>query len=293
MSTPSGMFGTPGAGPTTQKEPICPGERTADGPRNATRRADSQPTSAGYPKDRPVPFGPGNPAFLLSVLMPVYNERATLPVILSRVLAVDLTKEVIIVDDGSTDGTRQYLLTHVASVHPNVRLVLHPGNRGKGAALRAAIPLAAGAVCLIQDADLEYDPQDYRRLLRPIREGWADAVFGSRFLAAGERRPRLSWHTVGNRLLTGLSNLTTHLKLTDMETGCKVVRTELLQRLGLVSDGFEIEPEITARLAQVRARICEVPIRYHGRGYAEGKKINWKDGVHAVRTILRQRSRHS
>lgn len=227
--------------------------------------------------------------FKLSVLMPVYNERATVQIILDRVLAVDLPKEVIIVDDGSTDGTREHLRSLIDGSCAGVRLVLHDVNRGKGAAVRTAIPMATGTVCVIQDSDLEYAPCEYPQLLRPILEGSADAVYGSRFLATGAGRPRFSWHALGNGILTKMSNLLTNLDLTDMETGYKAVRTELLQSLRLASNGFEIEPELTARLAAVGARVCEVPISYSGRGYADGKKINWPDGVHALWSILRCR----
>jgi glycosyltransferase involved in cell wall biosynthesis len=229
------------------------------------------------------------PGFKLSVLMPVYNEYTTLPAILERVLAVDLPKEVIIVDVGSTDGAREHLITQVDGFYPNVRVVFHEANHGKGAAIRTAIPLATGTVCVIQDSDLEYNPDEYPRLLQPILDGRADAVYGSRFLAEGPLRLHFSWQSAANRILTTMSNLATNLKMTDMETGYKVVRTELLQSLKLVSDGFEIEPELTAKLARVRARICEVPVSYSGRGYAEGKKIHWRDGVRALWSILRHR----
>jgi len=227
--------------------------------------------------------------FLLSVLMPVYNERDTLLEIIHRVRAVDVPKELIVVDDGSTDGTVDLLRTEVEGVFPEVRVVYQPANRGKGAAIRAAIPLATGAVSLIQDADLEYDPSEYAVLLAPILDGRADVVYGSRFIGGGAHRVHLYWHYVGNQLLTTLSNMCTNLNLTDMETCYKVCRTEVLQSLTLRSDGFDIEPELTAKLARARCRIYEVPISYSGRNYSEGKKIRWQDGVQALWTILRYR----
>ncbi|MBI3910768.1 MAG: glycosyltransferase family 2 protein [Armatimonadetes bacterium] len=226
--------------------------------------------------------------FKLSVLMPVYNERATLLKILTRVRSVKIPKEVLVVDDGSTDGTRELLRTEVEGRWPEVRVFYHSRNMGKGAALRTAIPHATGDVCLIQDADLEYDPQEYPRLLAPILDGRADAVFGSRFLG-GPHRVLFFWHYLGNQVLTSLSNMFTNLNLTDMETCYKVCRTELLQSLALKSCGFEIEPEITAKLARCRARIYEVPISYSGRDYSEGKKIGWRDGIKALISIMRYR----
>lgn len=226
--------------------------------------------------------------FRLTVLMPVYNERKTVLEIIRRVLAVEIPKELIVVDDCSTDGTRDLLREEVERKIPEVRVVYHERNRGKGAALRTAIPLATGAVCLIQDADLEYDPAEYPVLLQPILDGRADVVYGSRFLG-GPHRVLLFWHYLGNQVLTFLSNMFTNLNLTDMETCYKVCRTELLQSLPLRSNGFDIEPELTAKLAKKRARIYEVPISYSGRDYSEGKKIGWKDGVRALWCIVRFR----
>lgn len=231
---------------------------------------------------------PFPPEFKLSVLMPVYNERATLLEILDRVRAVPIPKEILIVDDGSNDGTREILRREVDGRWPEVRVFYHERNAGKGSALRTAIPHATGDVCLIQDADLEYDPREYPCLLEPILDGRADAVYGSRFLG-GPHRVLFFWHYVGNQVLTTLSNMFTNLNLTDMETCYKVVRTDLLQSLRLRSRGFEIEPELTAKLARRRARIYEVPISYSGRTYEEGKKIGWRDGLKALGSIVRYR----
>ena len=220
----------------------------------------------------------------LSVVIPAYNETATVERLLRRVREVPLNLEVIVVDDGSTDGTRE-LLTELE--HELIdQLVFHEKNAGKGAALRTGFRRATGDVVVVQDADLEYDPYELPILLEPILSGRADAVYGSRFLG-GPHRVLFFWHSVGNRLLTLLSNMLTDVNLTDMETCYKMVRRELLQSLPLSARRFGIEPELTARLAQAGARIYELPISYHGRSYAEGKKIGWKDGVSAFWSILR------
>ena len=221
----------------------------------------------------------------VTIVVPVYNEAPTVERLLRRVAAVEVPKEVIVVDDGSTDGTRD-ILPGLRDAGLIDRLLLHDRNRGKGAALRTGFARATGAVTVVQDADLEYDPGEIPRLLEPILDGRADAVYGSRFLGS-PRRALFFWHTIGNRSLTLLSNLLTNLNLTDMETCQKMVRTDLLQSLPLTVDRFGIEPEITARLAQAGARLYELPISYDGRTYAEGKKIGWKDGVSAIWYILR------
>jgi glycosyltransferase involved in cell wall biosynthesis len=222
---------------------------------------------------------------LLSVVIPCYNEVATIETLLRRVREVPLRIEIVVVDDGSTDGTRDKLpeLERAGLID---RLVLHEQNQGKGAALRTGFAQATGDVVVVQDADLEYDPAELPHLLEPILAGNADAVFGSRFLG-GPHRVLLFWHSVGNRFLTLMSNMLTDVNLTDMETCYKMVRRDLLRSFPLSANRFGIEPELTARLAQSGARIYELPISYHGRSYAEGKKIGWRDGVSAIWYILK------
>jgi glycosyltransferase involved in cell wall biosynthesis len=222
---------------------------------------------------------------ILSVVIPCYNEARTVEGLVRRVRELPLQTEIVIVDDGSTDGTRE-ILNRLKAEGVVDRLVLQPQNRGKGAALRTGFAAATGDVVVVQDADLEYDPAELPGLLQPILQGKADAVYGSRFLG-GPHRVHLFWHYAGNRGLTFLSNILTDLNLTDMETCYKMVRRDLLVTLPLKCDRFGIEPELTARLAQAGARIYEAPISYHGRTYAEGKKIGWKDGVAALWHIAR------
>ena len=221
----------------------------------------------------------------LSVIVPVYNEARTVAALIERVRMVDLNIEIVCVDDASTDGSRD-VLQRLKEQGQIDRLAFQERNRGKGAAVRRGIQEATGDVIVIQDADLEYDPEDLVDLMMPIVEDRADAVFGSRFLG-GAHRVLYFWHRLGNGVLTLLSNMMTDLNLTDMETCYKMVRADLMKSLPLQTDRFGIEPEITARLAQARARIYEVPITYHGRTYAEGKKIGWKDGVAAFWHIFR------
>ena len=223
----------------------------------------------------------------LSVVIPVYNERATVVELLARVEAVDVgfAKEMIVVDDCSTDGTREVLQ---GLARPGLRVLLQERNQGKGAALRRGFAAAEGDIVLVQDADLEYDPAEYPQLIAPILTGRADVVYGSRFLG-GPHRVLLYWHSLGNRVLTTLTNMVSNLNLTDKETCYKVFRRETLQRLRLRSDRFGFEPEVTIKLAKLRARIYEVPISYAGRDYSEGKKIGWRDGLAALFHIVRFR----
>lgn len=220
---------------------------------------------------------------LLSVIMPVFNEKDTILEILDRVKSVPIDKEIIVVDDYSTDGTRNIL----SGINDGfIRVFFHEKNKGKGAAVRTGIEQIKGQFVLIQDADLEYSPEEYPRLLKPIFENHADVVYGSRFLG-DERRVLYYWHTLGNRCLTLLSNVFTNLNLTDMETCYKVFRAPILKQINIESDRFGMEPEITAKIAKMKCRIYEIPITYHGRDYSEGKKITWRDAVSAVACILK------
>jgi glycosyltransferase involved in cell wall biosynthesis len=239
----------------------------------------------------------------ISVVIPVYNERATIEEILWRVQAVDLDKEIVIVDDGSTDGTHAFLTTlEECAKHPpatmklprtgsdlrtdNIRVFFQDRNRGKGAALRRGFHEARGDIVIIQDADLEYDPADYTQLIIPIETGRADVVYGSRFLG-GPHRVLLFWHYVGNRFLTTLSDMVTNMNLSDVWTGYKAIRREVLETIDLREDRFGFEQEITIKIARGGWRVYEAPIAYYGRTYAEGKKITWKDGIRALWCLLR------
>ena len=225
----------------------------------------------------------------LSIVIPVFNERAAAPEAIARVEAAPLPdglgREVVIVDDHSTDGTREWLVDYAAA-RPHIVLELHDRNRGKGAALRTGFAAATGDLVIVQDADLEYDPREYPALLGPLLDGRADVVFGTRFLGH-THRVLYYWHAVGNWLLTTLSNMLSNINLTDMECCSKAFRREVLRRLTLVEDRFGFEPEVTAKVARLGCRIYEVPVSYSGRTYAEGKKIGWRDGVSALRCILR------
>lgn len=226
----------------------------------------------------------------VSIVIPCYNERATVEELLRRVLEAPLPdgveREVLIVDDASTDGTRELLRTLAGREGAQFRLLEQSRNQGKGAALRRGFAEAQGEIVLIQDADLEYDPQEYAKLLEPILAGDADVVYGSRFLG-GPHRVLFFWHALGNWFLTTVSNMFTNLNLSDMETCYKVFKRSVLDGVPLRSNRFGIEPELTAKFARRKARIYEVPISYHGRTYAEGKKIGWKDGFSALWAILR------
>jgi glycosyltransferase involved in cell wall biosynthesis len=220
----------------------------------------------------------------ISVVIPVYNEVGTIKEIVSRVQAIGLEKEIIIVDDRSTDGTLEHL-HEIAQTHKNIKLICHDHNQGKGAALRTGFECVTGDIVIIQDADLEYDPREYPVLLEPILDGRADVVYGSRFLG-GPHRVLFFWHYVGNKFLTLLSNMLTNLNLTDMETCYKVFKREVLNDLKLKSNRFGFEPEFTAKIAKKGFRVYETSISYSGRTYAEGKKIGWKDGVKAIFAII-------
>jgi glycosyltransferase involved in cell wall biosynthesis len=224
----------------------------------------------------------------LSIVIPVFNERTTLPLVLENVARVSLDKEILIVDDGSTDGTREYLQDMARQPRAGVRVLFHPQNRGKGAALRTGFREVKGDIVIIQDADLEYDPQDYPALLKPILDGRADVVYGSRFLG-GPHRVLFFWHYVGNRILTLISNMLTNLNLSDMETCYKVFRSEVIKNLTFTSDGFAIEAEMTVKIARAGYRVYETPISYSGRDYAEGKKITWKDAFPTLWALIKHR----
>ena len=222
----------------------------------------------------------------LSIIIPCYNEKGFLTQLISLVKKSPVEeKEIILVDDGSDDGTTDIIRTLLEGEVDKV--VYHPENRGKGAAIQSALRHVTGDFVIIQDADLEYDPEEYRKLMVPVLEGKADVVYGSRFLGEGPHRVHLFWHYVGNKFLTILSNMFTNLNLTDMETCYKLFRTEIIKGITINQKGFGVEPEITAKIAKKRCRVYEVGISYYGRSYSEGKKINWKDGFKAIYVILR------
>jgi glycosyltransferase involved in cell wall biosynthesis len=223
----------------------------------------------------------------LTVIMPVFNEYQTIEEIISRVIAVDLATEIIVVDDGSTDGTRE-LLRELDEKYPELKLILHDRNQGKGAAVRSGIAEASSEYLIIQDADLEYDPRDYHAILKPMQEGLADVVYGSRFLGA-PRRTSMFWHMIANKMLTLMTNILYNSILSDMETGYKLFKREIITSIPLKSKRFNFEPEITAKLLKRKIRIYEVPITFNPREYSEGKKIGLKDAFEAVWTLLKYR----
>jgi glycosyltransferase involved in cell wall biosynthesis len=222
----------------------------------------------------------------LSIVIPVYNEKATLEEIFRLVQATPFDKEIIAVDDASTDGSGE-ILTRLAQQYDNVKAFYHQGNQGKGAALRTGFAQVTGDVVIIQDADLEYRPADYPSLLEPIEQDMADVVYGTRLVGGRPHRVLFFWHYLGNRAVTTLSNIFTNLNLSDMEVGYKVFRAEVLKGIQIRCDRFGVEPELTAKIAKKHWRIYEVPIQYHGRDYAEGKKITWRDGIAAIYHIIR------
>jgi len=223
----------------------------------------------------------------LSIIVPVYNEKQTISTVLNRIENTPYDKEIIVIDDCSTDGTRE-ILREIEETRqiPSIRVLYHAMNRGKGAALRTGMVAAAGDIVIVQDADLEYDPADYQILIHPILAGLADVVYGSRFLS-GPHRVLFFWHSMGNRFLTLLSNMLTDLNLTDMETGYKAFQRDIFSKITIEENRFGFEPEITAKIAKLRCRLYEVPISYFGRDYSEGKKITWKDGFAALYCILK------
>lgn len=222
----------------------------------------------------------------LSIVIPCYNEKDHLPELISRVKSSPVPdKEIILVDDCSTDGTRELIKARIETTVD--RVIYQPINRGKGAAIRSGLDWVTGDIVIIQDADLEYDPMEYLKLMTPIVEGKADVVYGSRFMGGDPHRVHLFWHYVGNRILTLLSNMFTNLNLTDMETCYKLFRTDVIKGMTIQQDRFGIEPEITAKVARTKCRVYEVGISYYGRSYGEGKKIGWKDGLKAAYVILR------
>jgi len=272
--------------PTEPEAHRCPNCGTAIPP-----PADPAPEQLrrwlGEPLSRRLGIYPIPPDLRLSVVIPIYNERDTIAEIVRRVRSVPIPKEIILVDDGSTDGTRERLAGMEGE--PDLRILYHPRNRGKGAALRTAFAHASGDIVIVQDADLEYDPAQYVQLIQPIVEGAADVVYGSRFQAEGPHRVLYFWHYVANRLLTGLSNVFTDLNLTDMETCYKVFRREVIQAIAprLKENRFGIEPELTAKVARRKYRIYETGISYFGRTYREGKKIGLRDALVALWCIVR------
>lgn len=220
----------------------------------------------------------------LSVVIPVYNEAGTVMAVINSVISVPYDKEIIVVDDGSTDGTAEILKS---LSFPEIMVLSHAKNQGKGAALRTGFKAVSGDFVIIQDSDLEYDPADYPKILKPLLDGRADVVYGSRFVGGDEHRALFFWHMIGNRILTLCSNMFSNLNLTDMETCYKAFRREILERITIEENRFGFEPEITAKVAKLGARIFEVGISYSGRTYSEGKKIGWQDGISALRCIIK------
>ena len=257
--------------------------------RNSTRDASSRNNLIGMNTNpsQPGKQSPPDNAPCLAVVMPVYNEAPTIAAVVNTVLAQPLLRELIAVDDGSTDGT-WVALQSLAKTDARIKIFRHETNLGKGAALRTGFAQASAPVVVVQDADLEYDPNEYSVLVKPILTGRADVVFGSRFEGAGAHRVLYYWHALGNKLLTTLSNMCTNINLSDMETGYKAFRREVIQKISIKENRFGFEPEVAAKVSQLKGtRIFEVPISYYGRTYADGKKINWRDGVAALWCIIK------
>ncbi len=221
----------------------------------------------------------------LSVIMPVYNEVLTVEKIIRKVQEIELSKEIIIIDDYSNDGTKEIL--EQFSANSSIKILFQPKNMGKGAAIKRGLNEVTGDVVIIQDADLEYDPRDYFKLIKPIEEGYADVVYGSRFMGGAPHRVLFYWHSIGNKFLTNFSNIFTNLNLTDMETCYKMFKTEYIKNIIIKEARFGIEPEITAKIAKMKPRIVEVGISYYGRTYEDGKKIGWRDGIRALYCIVK------
>ena len=223
----------------------------------------------------------------ISIIIPCYNEVSTIEIIIEKIKKIEIEKEIIVVDDFSEDGSKEKIKSDIKNKYLDIIDIYHDRNMGKGAAIRTGISNATGEIIIIQDADLEYDPNDYHELIRPIKNGYADVVYGSRFIGGSEKRVLYFWHTIGNKFLTLLSNMFSNLNLTDMEVCYKAFKSEVIKNIDLKENRFGFEPEVTAKIAKKNIRIYEIGIKYFGRKYSEGKKITWKDGVSAIRCILK------
>ena len=223
----------------------------------------------------------------ISIIIPCYNEVSTIEIIIEKIKKIEIEKEIIVVDDFSEDGSKEKIKSDIKKKYLDIIDIYHDRNMGKGAAIRTGISNATGEIIIIQDADLEYDPNDYHELIRPIKNGYADVVYGSRFIGGSEKRVLYFWHTIGNKFLTLLSNMFSNLNLTDMEVCYKAFKSEVIKNIDLKENRFGFEPEVTAKIAKKNIRIYEIGIKYFGRKYSEGKKITWKDGFSAIRCILK------
>ena len=223
----------------------------------------------------------------ISIIVPCYNEISTICKIIDKINRIDIEKEIIIIDDFSTDGSTEKIKNEIKIKYESVIDIYHDRNQGKGAAIKTGLKKATGEIVIIQDADLEYDPNDYYELIKPIRDGYADVVYGSRFIGGSERRVLYFWHSVGNKFLTLLSNMFSNLNLTDMEVCYKAFRSKIIKNIDLKENRFGFEPEVTAKIAKKDIKIYEIGIKYFGRKYTEGKKITWKDGFSAIRCIIK------